>query len=261
MQSSGASLVTYFLGQMPSSFVIVDMHHRYRLHHLGEVEGKADPVIAKCTLAIDYDLEHHSAAFRPDRTILVLRHPFHNYVALSRKVYRGDIEAKFRKLERYVVEQDQFDLVLLFEDFALRQGHVITELNKIGINVKPGFFTFPRSRKEIRTFNMTHSSWAKEEYLNKWSFGNVQGGRIRPEYLFKHVPRSVKKRVRELCPETTAMCDAHYRAQVSSVQEWWTAVWWDQLIRPAKKHFVRPAKQQLRGAQKWFFNTIQQSEH
>src|SRR2546428_7054869 len=100
MQSSGASLFTYFLAQRPGSLAIVDV---FATSLCPSLETDED-VLVKCTIAGDHKLEDHAERFRPDATLLFLRDPVRNYLSLRTHWYRdhgGRIDDKFRLLEEH----------------------------------------------------------------------------------------------------------------------------------------------------------------
>jgi hypothetical protein len=150
MQSSGASLATYLLGQVPSSVVLVDLYS-YELMPEIDVDS-AEHVIAKAVITTTHSLDAHVHSFAPNRTILLLRDPVQNYVSLRRKEYAnddGELDAKFRILESVFSERSRFDLVLRYEDLVQNPADVIRELNAIGFPGGMEMYDFSRSRAEI----------------------------------------------------------------------------------------------------------------
>lgn len=233
MQSSGASLLTLLIGQIPRSMVVVDLFNRERMPDL-RPEG-VETVVAKCVVTTRHTFEDHARAFQPDRSILVLRHPFQNYISLSRKYYAnesGAIDDKFRELERvFLARGDLFDLAVIYEDFIQRRRATVAALQRIDLNVKSGFYRFRRSPDEIREFNFAHSPWCRRYFGERWNFGNVRGTEIRRQLAFKYVPRSVEDHVRALCPAVCDHFDRYYSEHVSWVARQGTALWHDVIVR------------------------------
>ena len=219
MQSSGASLVTFFLAQLPRSVAVVDLWNSFLLPPI-DAPG-ADHVIGKVVVTTTYEVEDHVTSFQPDRTILVLRHPVHNYASLGRKYYadeNGSIDDKFRRLEATFLDRASFDLTLLYEDFVLRPGPTLARMKEIGLPLEMRDYAFPRSREEILAFNLAQSRWCREHFEDGWSFGNVQGRDLDKRAVYKRVPRSVKRHVERLCPNLCAFFDEHYAEHTSTVQ-------------------------------------------
>src|SRR5690606_14239749 len=157
--SSGASLITYFLGQAPRSMALIDVWARHLTPPLPG--GGAESVIAKCVVTTEFSFEDHLRSFRPDRTILVLRHPVQNYESLRRKGYAdegGSIDEKFVRLEGVFRERGRFDLTLLYEDFVAYPDRTVAALRSAGIPAEHDFYRFRRSTRKIKAFNFAHDS-------------------------------------------------------------------------------------------------------
>lgn len=202
MQSSGASLATYLLGQVPESVVLVDLYS-YEVMPAIEAPG-ARHVIGKAVITTTHRLEDHLRSFAPDRSILLLRDPVQNYVSLSRKEYANDdgsLEEKFQRLEAIFQRRDDFDLVLKYEDVVSAPDRVVAGLREIGFPATAGMYAFPRSREEIVDYNLKHCGWCRERYGRGWSFGNIRGDGMKQTLVYKMAPRSVHDTVRGLCPE------------------------------------------------------------
>lgn len=202
MQSSGASLATYLLGQTPRSVVLVDLYS-YAVMPPIEAPG-AEHVIGKAVITATHALEDHLQSYRPDRSILVLRDPVQNYVSLSRKEYANDdgtLEEKFRILDDVFRRREDFDLVLRYEDVVSEPDRVVEQLRGIGFPVVPDIYSLPRARDEIVEYNLEHCEWCRERYGRGWSFGNIRGNGMKQALVYKVAPQSVQDAVRELCPE------------------------------------------------------------
>lgn len=211
MQSSGASLVTYFLGQTPRSVALVDVWIRHLTPSIPTNGARA--VIAKCTVGMQFDLDEHVRRFRPDRTILVLRHPVQNYASLRTKDYvaeGGPLDDKFVKLESEFLNRDRFDLTLTYEEFVQRQDATVERLRAIGIEASPDYYDFRRSTRSIQAFNFAHDPWCEQRFGFGWGFGNVQGSQLNAAKLYRPAPAEVEARVRELCPSVCGYYDEHH---------------------------------------------------
>ena len=135
-----------------------------------EVDNEVNDVFLKAIITTSHPLEEHLRNSRFDKTLLVLRHPFHNYKSLLRKHYadqEGSLEGKFATLERLFKNRDQFDEVVLYEDFALHPQIAVEQLRRIHPDICESFFDFPRSPDLVIAFNRTHSDWCDRYYQAK----------------------------------------------------------------------------------------------
>jgi hypothetical protein len=216
MQSSGASLITYFLAQRAGSVGLVDVWIRHLTPALPS--GHASSVIAKCTVSTLFDFDQHADRFRPERTVLVLRDPVQNYASLQRKPYAsegGGIDEKFEIMERVFQRRSRFDVVLAYEDFVARPHVALGQLHSAGIEAGADFYEFRRSTARIRRFNFRHDEWCRAKFGISWGFGNVQGTRLNPAKLHRSVPEELREHVRGLCPGLTE----HYENGYAWVSE------------------------------------------
>jgi hypothetical protein len=220
MQSSGASLVTFYLGQAPRSVALVDVWVR---HLTPALRGDgADHLIAKCTISTQYDFEEHVRSFRPDRTVLVLRHPVQNYASLHNKDYiaeGGPIDEKFAKLELAFRNRDRFDLTLAYEEFVRDTASTVESFRSVGIPAEPEYYAFRRSTKKIKAFNSAHEPWCQQRFGFGWGFGNVQGSQLNPAKLYRPVAPELEERARALCPTLCAHYDEHFADLAASPEE------------------------------------------
>jgi hypothetical protein len=211
MQSSGASLITTFIGQLPRSVAVVDLWNSELMPPLQDLD--ADHVIGKAVVTTRYTFEEHARSFRPDRTLLVLRDPAQNYVSLSRKAYgaeNGTVAQKLARLEEAFRQRDRFDAVMIYEDFVLRPDAAVAALRALDIPVTMEYLSFSRDPAEMRDFACSASPWCAENYLKKWEFGNVHPGAPTAALLHKHVPIAVTREVQRLCPSLHAFYRAYY---------------------------------------------------
>lgn len=255
MQSSGASLVTFFIGQMPRTVTVVDLWNMLLMPRIDAVD--AENVVGKAVVSSLFDFEDHARSFEPDKTVLVLRHPVHNYVALSRKYYAdesGGIDDKFRQIEASFRERNRFDLTLLYEDFVERPEATIRALRDAGVPAEEDYYAFPRTQEEMKEFNFKQSAWCREHFESGWAFGNVQGRALKRNAVYKHVPRDVRRHVRALCPTLCDYFDAHYAAHTSWYVRYKNSLWHDALAPAARSALERTgplgnfALRYLRGA-------------
>ena len=213
MQSSGASLVTFFLGQAPRSVALVDIWVR---HLTPALRGDtAAHLIAKCTVSTLFDFEEHVRSFRPDRAVLILRNPIQNYASLHAKDYideGGPIDEKFARLEQAFRDRDRFDLTLTYEEFVRDSASTIASLQAVGIPADPSYYDFRRSTKKIKAFNFAHEPWCQQRFGFGWGFGNVQGSQLNPAKLYRPVSPELELRARELCPSVCAYYDENFDA-------------------------------------------------
>lgn len=201
LQSSGASIVTQFLGQIPGSLALVDLWCGHRMFP-AELFPDDRPVFAKATLACTRSLSEHVEAFRPARRILVLRHPCHNHVSLGRKSYRdhgGRMREKFRRLEGTFRERHRFDLTLRYEDLIHAPDGFLDRLRGIGVPVTRDCLSFSRTLADLqaRTASLPDLALALG---SSWGSGNARDGGLHPRLLYKWVPPRVRDEVRGLCP-------------------------------------------------------------
>lgn len=165
MQSSGASLFTFWLAQQPGRVGVVDLWNE---HPAPELAG-LDDVVLKAVVTETYSLETHLRAFRPDVTVLFLRDRKANRSSLDKKDYRdggGSMDAKFDILDRLTYK---FDHVVKYEDFVVGSEKVrsLPFVNEWSC----GFY---RSKYDVLGYNVERSRWCRDNYLSKWGFGGIR---------------------------------------------------------------------------------------
>src|SRR5690349_15288916 len=109
MQSSGASLFTYFLAQRPDTIAVIDLWDGVVAPDFQDVQKD---VIVKCVVAPVTPLEGHLVSFKPDVKILFVRSKQSNEESLSLKSYRNDggkMEEKFAELQTRIEQPSGFD--------------------------------------------------------------------------------------------------------------------------------------------------------
>jgi len=173
MQSSGASLFTYFLGQNPDTVAIVDLWS----HCIAPNLYTKKPVVLKATVNCERDIRKHLKYFQPDIKILFIRNPIQNYLSLDVKHYRnwrGRLEDKLKVLERtYLHRKGIFDMTVHFEDFIKAPLCIASKLNEFGLNVPSDATAFNRGASDIVNYNKRHSVWCRNNFENGWGFGNI----------------------------------------------------------------------------------------
>lgn len=153
MQSSGASAVAYTMAQRADCVAFVDIWNMFAAPVL---ETDAD-VIAKVVVTTAYPLSVHKARFRPDVTILILRHPVENYESLLKKTYvneSGLLNEKFGLLDKIVSAGEEYDYILYHEDFIFSPSILVDLCKKIGWTLDYGALLYPRGADEIQRFNL-----------------------------------------------------------------------------------------------------------
>ena len=201
MESSGASTFCLMLGQAPDSVPVVDLWS----HCIAPPLRLDKPTVVKATATALYQVGHHIASFRPDRTILFLRDPVAVYCSLTKYHYANQFGTVEEKLARFDAEfgSTAFDLVLRYEDFLARDPALLVALHGIGWPSTVEHYRLDRSIDQIREHNFSQSDWLREEYERGWGFGNFKGGEIRQELDRTEYPAEAVDAVRRLAPRMT----------------------------------------------------------
>mmetsp|Transcript_16121 Transcript_16121/g.32970 ORF Transcript_16121/g.32970 Transcript_16121/m.32970 type:complete len:457 (-) Transcript_16121:73-1443(-) len=183
MQSSGASTVLFLLAQIPNSVAVVDLWVGRPAPQPGEL-GLSDTVsciLLKATINTLVDARAYLDQFQPDISILLLRHPAHNYKSLSNKSYRdtaGSPEEKLVALERAFLRRNAlFSLILAYEDVFKHQEKVVRRLQaKLGLTRATGdcLFDFKRRVEHIQAFTNSHCEWCRLTFNTRWGYGNLR---------------------------------------------------------------------------------------
>ncbi len=182
MQSSGASTFLYLLAQLPHSCAVLDLwvgRDSPRQDHLG-LSDKVQAVLLKATVNTVVDLTDYLNTFRPDFSILLLRHPAHNLKSISTKPYRGvagDVPSKFAALEEaFLRRRDLFTMTIFFEDIFLQPDRTLKRLQaKLSLTRAAAecLFEFNRSPQHLEAFTNYHCTWCGEWFTKSWGFGNL----------------------------------------------------------------------------------------
>lgn len=180
MQSSGASLFTYFLAQRPNSVAIIDLW----ANSVAPALVITPPAILKAVVCETIRLEQHLDTYQPDFKILFLRNPLDVYGSLQNKEYRdicGNLEEKFRMLEAtFLCADELFNAVVQYETFVHDPIGVAARLNELGIPISNDAHLFPRSLDQIAQFNQEHSEWCRETFNTHWRFGSIHADQLLP---------------------------------------------------------------------------------
>ena len=204
MQSSGATLFTYFLAQRPGSLALVDILNNYAAPR---IETGLD-MVAKCVVTTAYPIAVHRDRFKPDRTILLLRDPRDNYASLATKPYRnhsGLIDEKFALVDTLFAERAQFDAVVHYEDFMDRDPAVLDRIRALGWSAEADYYGFGRNFEEILALLWRDQPQLFTEF--EMSFGNCDPRGLRAERRTKPRDATVERKLEALCPRLLA----HYR--------------------------------------------------
>lgn len=201
MQSSGASAIAYTLAQRPDSLAFVDIWNMYAAPELPVTPDEA--IVAKAVVTTAYPLERHRQRFRPDLTVLVLRHPVDTYNSLFGRSYAnesGSIDEKFRLFEEVLQSGAGFDHLVYYEDFAFSPRSVIDFFSSIGWRVGYDALLFRRSQENIRAAN--HARYPEIDEYFKYGVGNIQTGGVLRDRVLLGLPWGRTAHLPELCPST-----------------------------------------------------------
>ncbi len=236
MQSSGASLFTFFLSQIENTIGVIDLFSPHLCPPL-----KSDNkhfIVIKTTVAKNIvnpnkipdqktvkrlinigiksrslilnknPLSAHIESFRPDKKILFLRNPYENYLSLRTKKYglpheiAGTIDEKFCLLELRFRQREIFDLTLYYEDFLLRPEQFLQQLNEARIPADQTCYNFQKNIKKIIQFNNRNNEWCRKFFKYRWGKGNIRNNRIDLNLIKKksHPSLLIKNKINHLCP-------------------------------------------------------------
>jgi hypothetical protein len=162
LQSSGATLFSYFLSQNRNTVGIPDLWADYWCPDCSHV--KTDVVI-KCVVTKGCPLEGHVERYKPDVKILFLRNLKDNKQRLLQKRWKnhnGTVDDKIKIIEK--IDKRIFDFVILYENFICKK--IPSEFSKDN-------YLFNRGKKEIVRFNFENFKWSEENINKKWGFGEI----------------------------------------------------------------------------------------
>lgn len=225
LQSSGASLFSYFLAQAEDAVAVIDLRARRRewLHRretpVAPALEAAGPVVVKCVVTARVSFEQHRDAFRPDRSILFLREPCANLSSLRAKPYArhgGSIDAKLALLEHYQGERHLFDAVFHCEDFVADPAGSVQRLRGLGWPALLAHYDFPLSLEEVVRRSRERSDWCDRTFGKRWGTGHARGRAVDARLLVVDCAEEDRARVAALCPGLLACYAARGGAQLSS---------------------------------------------
>ena len=204
MQSSGASTLAFLLGQHPACSAFVDIWTMYAAPAL----PGTDDVVAKVVVTTSFPLALHQERFRPDRTILFLRHPGANYRSLASKSYKnhcGFIEEKFILLDQIFSARSDFDSVLYYEDLIFNPEKTLQAVADLGWPCDPGFLRMPRNAADMIAANQRRYPFLADRL--QYGIGKYRIGKLTAEFADLIESPDADADVGQLCPELTA----HYQ--------------------------------------------------
>lgn len=165
MQSSGASVFTYWLAQQQTGVAVIDLYFD-QLAPFIEHEN----VILKCTATKAHSLQSQIDAFKPDKVILFVRNAVENFLSLSQKMYAETGGTVMEKMELFnqVIAEKKYDQLVRYEDFIARKVDP-----KLGDESN---YLFRKTIDEIKQYNFHNSPWCRDNYKIKWGTGNIHAG-------------------------------------------------------------------------------------
>ena len=168
LQSSGASWITWMLGQRQRWIVIPDLLNQIpTVEDFADLPTSVEGIIAKATVWPGESLDEHQARFRPHRTILVRRIEAANIDSLTRKG-RGCIEEKLA-LWNETVKNGTYDELIEYE--AFQPPPVLRSLADIED------YNISTSRWCRRGRRRVHVSRGGETNRRLWGFGGIRAVR------------------------------------------------------------------------------------
>jgi hypothetical protein len=198
LQSSGASVLAYTFAQKRDSLAFVDIWNTYAAPERPPADRD---IVAKVVATTAFSLEAHRRRFRPDATVLVLRHPCDTYESLFGKSYANDnglIDEKFSLLESVFRAGAEFDDILHYEDFAFCPAEVVAQCQRLGWGIGNDALLFGRSPREIEEANV--AGWPGIGESLRYGVGNLtQQGVARDRARFSE-PWGKTAHLPRLCP-------------------------------------------------------------
>jgi hypothetical protein len=197
MQSSGASVLALTLAQKQDCLAFVDI---WNMFAAPELEANRD-VVAKVVVTTAFSLEVHRRRFRPDVTLLVLRHPADTYDSLVGKSYANEgglIDEKFAVFDQVFRAGADFDDIAHYEDFVFSPRSSIALCDRIGWRIDWDALLFRRTQAEIQNTNT--AAWPAIHERLKYGCGNTQTrGVLRDRVKFSE-PSGRTAHLKLLCP-------------------------------------------------------------
>jgi hypothetical protein len=216
MQSSGASTLALLLAQKPDCSAFADIWAMYAAPALSETTD--DDVVAKVVITTSFPLALHQERFRPDRTILFLRHPWANYRSLASKRYRhhcGFMEEKFAVMNQTFVDNSAIDLTLYYEDLIFDPLATLSAVTQLGWECDADFLNFHRSQTKILKDNEARHPSVVDRL--EYGFGNHHSVNLTSAFANLRDLENSESPVSDWCPDVTQ----HYRALMEHNREKW----------------------------------------
>ena len=214
MQSSGASMLALMLAQKPNSLGFIDI---WNMFAAPEFETERD-CVAKVVVTTAFGLEMHRKRFRPDITLLALRHPGDTYESLVGKDYANDgglINEKFALLDQVVRKGSGFDDILYYEDFVFSPKNTIAVANGVGWKIGPETLLFSRTPEVIKQSNMDACPDLHNQL--KYGAGNIGGHNVIRDRVRFAAPWGKTSHLPELCP---ALLDHYAQCRALRGEAW-----------------------------------------
>lgn len=218
MQSSGASILAYTLAQKAGCVALVDLWNTFAAPRL---KPEDQDVVVKAVVTTAYSLETHRRHFRPDVTLLVLRHPVDNYHSLCDKPYaneNGLLDEKFALWEEVFRSGSAagkvFDDVVHYEDFAFCPADVVEQFERMGWDAGPDALSFARTPEDIEATNIEVCPGLHSQV--SYGIGNIRAGKVLRDRVRFSTPWSRTAHLPALCP---ALFD-HYAAMRKAREAW-----------------------------------------
>jgi hypothetical protein len=216
MQSSGASTLAFLLAQKPDCAAFVDI---WTMYVAPALPGVGD-VVAKVVVTAAFPLAHHQERFRPDCTILFLRHPESNYRSLATKSYRhhcGFMEEKFGIYDRAFAGKCGVDAILYYEDLIVDPVGTLATFNDLGWSSDPGFLRLRRKQADIRRWNELQYPGIIDRL--EYGMGAHRSGQLSSEFASLQKMPAPGPEISAWCPTVTE----HYRVLMQEYPRKWSA--------------------------------------
>jgi hypothetical protein len=197
MQSSGASALAFMLAQKPDSVAFVDIWNMFAAPELGTERD----AVAKVVVTTAFSLDVHKRRFRPDVTVLGLRHPTDTYESLIGKTYANEsglIDEKFSVLEEVFRAGTGFDHIVHYEDFVFSPRGLVALCERIGWQIGCDALLFGRTQREIEKTNA--AAWPDVVRQLKYGIGNLQTQRVVRDRVRFSEPSGRTAHLPNLCP-------------------------------------------------------------
>ena len=207
-------MLAFTLAQKPDSLAFIDI---WNMFAAPEIETERD-CVAKAVVTTAFSLEVHQRRFRPDVTVLFLRHPIDTYHSLFGKSYvneGGLIDEKFAVLEEVFRSGNGFDRIVYYEDFVFSPRSTIELFNRIGWLLGFDALLFRRSWEEIDSANA--AAFPGIRCRLKYGTGNIQAQGVLRDRVRFSPPWGKTAHLSRLCPSLFE----HYAAVCADRNELW----------------------------------------